>query len=163
VGLVKEATLDLLAETYLEGDSVTAGVIDASEADLEDVSFTMDNMDAGEGETTLLRGVVANNGDGPMALVHVDFYERFDGEWNLFDEEIIPLLMPGQSRTLEVPFSPSSSTSDVKMVINPSLGEADFENNSMEITRSSDGSGGCSVAPFPALMLVLPLLGLLKR
>lgn len=162
VGLVKEETLDRLAEKYLDGNVRTASVIGEPEADLEDEDLSMDNFDAGEGDTTLLRGKVVNCGDEPMALVHVDFFERVDGEWKLFDEEIIPVLMPGRTCTLEVPFKPSSSMSDVRVVIDPHLGEADFENNSIEITRDF-GEGGCSVAPFPAMVLVLPLLLLLKR
>lgn len=163
IGLLKEATLEELASEYMDGTITTSSAIIAEpEEDLENVSLVMDNFEAGEGETTLVRAEVLNSGERPMVLVHVGFYESVGGQWQLFDEEIIPVLLAGETRTLEVPFTPSSSGSNVKVVIDPRLGEADFENNSAQIIRST-GSGGCSVTPFPAVLMLLPMLLILKR
>ncbi len=163
IGLLKQATMDELASEFMDG-TITArsAVMEEPEEDLEDVSLVMDNMEAGEGETTLVRTEVANRGDRPLAMVHVGFYEFVGGEWRLFDEEIVPVLLAGEIRTLEVPFTPTSSESNVKVVIDPRMGEADFENNSARITRST-GSGGCSVSPFSGALLCLPLLLAIKR
>lgn len=163
IGLLTEATMESLANNYMDGSIQSTGVIAEPVNDLENVSLVMDNVDAGEGETTLIRAEVANRGEGPLAFVHVGFYEYDGGEWHLFNEEIIPVLLAGETRTLEVPFTPASGNSNVKVVIAPRFGEGDFGNNSTTITRSS-GSGGCSISSFPAFLgVLLPLLLVLKR
>lgn len=162
IGLLTKATLNDLAADYMDGSIHTSVVMGESEEDLENVSLVMDDINAGEGEMTLVRAEVANRGEKPLALVHVRFYEYAGSEWRLFDEEIIPVLMAGESRSLEVPFTSSSAVSDVKVVIDPRLGEADFENNSITIVRSSGGDG-CAIAPFPVALVLIPFLLVLKR